>query len=151
MNNVKRQGVVGALNPIGQLFFAFMAWLAITGLFWLLAMVFAMPIFNIGMHEVMGALGNLNESGDPALLKYFQVVNSVGSFVVSPFVIAFLINRNAVGYLSLNRGIRAHHAFLVAHHQLFNGPEPKNHRRTGISLRFRAMGQKHRGIGKKTN
>jgi membrane protease YdiL (CAAX protease family) len=40
-----------------------------------------------------------------ALLKYFQVVQSVGLFVLPPFIVAYLYEGNAIKYLTLDKKI----------------------------------------------
>jgi membrane protease YdiL (CAAX protease family) len=74
-------------------------------LLFILSIPAALPF--IGFSELMGAL----TSGDPdnpltiAVLKYFQVVQSIGLFVLPPVLIGWLFSGNIVRYLQLDRKV----------------------------------------------
>ena len=68
-----------------------------------LSFLVAIPV--VGLSGLMNGFSGANSS-DPntiAVLKYFQVVQSIGLFVLSPFIIAYLYEGDAITYLNLNR------------------------------------------------
>ncbi len=48
-----------------------------------------------------------------ALLKYFQVVQSIGVFIVPPFILAWLYYGEIAAYLQLNKTVTAQSVLLV--------------------------------------
>jgi membrane protease YdiL (CAAX protease family) len=66
-------------------------------------LIFALPFFSL--NELLNA-GNLVEPVDQRsvyLLKYFQVINQLGVFIVPAFIYAYLENRKPLRYLQLNK------------------------------------------------
>ena len=61
----------------------------------------------VGPSAMMDSLsgGDLGSSLTIALLKYFQVVQSIAMFIIPPFIIGYLYEGNAIRYLSLDRKI----------------------------------------------
>ena len=57
----------------------------------------ALPIFNIGIKE----LANIANLENVALLKYLQLVQSIGLFILPPFIIGYLFTRHSFSYLRL--------------------------------------------------
>lgn len=71
-----------------------------------LSMLAVIPV--VGLSAMMESLSDADLS-DPsaiALLKYFQVVQSVGLFVLPPFIIAYLYEGNAIKYLKLDQSVQ---------------------------------------------
>lgn len=79
----------------------------------LVAFFLAIPLFGISF----GHLTEFFESGglqeNLMLLKYFQSVQSLGMFVLPPFIIAWLYSRNTAGYLKVNISPSLTSYFLV--------------------------------------
>jgi membrane protease YdiL (CAAX protease family) len=81
----------------------------------------ALPFFGVdGMMESIsiseGAPGNVN------FLKYFQVIQSIGLFVVPPFILAWLYHENIAEYLQINRSTKGISFLLAAFSLLFVVP-----------------------------
>ncbi|MCF8369251.1 MAG: CPBP family intramembrane metalloprotease [Bacteroidales bacterium] len=75
------------------------SFLVVTMVFGLIA---AIPFYGIEVLTRFSELGNLNDPETISLLKYFQVVNQLGVFVLPSLVFAFLYNGKAGSYLKLN-------------------------------------------------
>jgi membrane protease YdiL (CAAX protease family) len=78
-----------------------------------LGVVIAIPVFGMG---ILGDLAALNDFSNPrtiAILKYFQVVNQIGVFVLPALFYAKLENRSASGYLRLNGKIKANYLIIA--------------------------------------
>ena len=68
-----------------------------------LSVVAVMPFVNI--HQLSNALSGVNYD-DPliiSLLKYFQLVQSIGLFVIPPIIVGYLFEGNSWNYLNLTR------------------------------------------------
>ncbi len=75
----------------------------------LLGIITALPFFNVEISE----LGEIASTENVALLKYLQVVQSVGSFVLPPFIIAYLFTKKSSVFLRLNIKPRSKSVFSV--------------------------------------
>jgi len=100
-------------HPFVQLLTVAFSMLACFILLSLVAFVLAIPLFGISL----GQLTEFFESGglreNLMLLKYFQSVQSLGMFVLPPFIIAWLYSRNTANYLKVNISPSLTSYFLV--------------------------------------
>lgn len=65
----------------------------------LLGIVLAVPFFGTGILESLNYMNNLSDPQSVSLLKYFQVVNQVGLFLLPSFLFAFLVSSSILKYL----------------------------------------------------
>jgi membrane protease YdiL (CAAX protease family) len=110
------------MKPFPQLLFSAFVILVSFLAFLLIAMVLAIPLF--GLDSIMN-ISTLNDLSDPEsirLLKYFQVVQSIGLFIVPPFVLAWLFHGQIAEYLLLNKKSTSTSIFLVAILVVFSLP-----------------------------
>jgi hypothetical protein len=93
------------MNPWSQFIFAAFIILVSFLLVFVLSILAIVPV--IGVSGMMNGLSgeNLSDPSTIALLKYFQVVQSIGLFVLPPLVIAYLYDGNIVSYLNLKQKI----------------------------------------------
>lgn len=78
----------------------------------------------VGLSEMMNSLSGVDPS-DPntvSLLKYFQVVQSIGLFVLPPFLLAWLFEGNVWRYLTLDQRVRTGNLLLGLLAVLAAGP-----------------------------
>jgi membrane protease YdiL (CAAX protease family) len=90
------------MKPFPQLMFALFVMVASVMVFMFAGMIVALPFF--GLDGMMNSVSDIN--GNPEsiyFLKYFQVVQSVGLFVVPPFILGRLYQGNSGEYLQINR------------------------------------------------
>lgn len=85
-------------------FAAFIALVSFLVLF-VVSIVAALPF--VGASEMMQSLsgGDISNQMTINLLKYFQVVQSIGLFIIPPFIIGYLYEGNAYRYLTLDQKI----------------------------------------------
>ncbi len=72
-------------------------------LVFLIGFVIAIPIFGLDMLESVSRVFDSDDFSGIAALKYFQVVNQIGVFIVPAFLFAFLTRGNVAIYLKLDR------------------------------------------------
>jgi len=70
-------------------------------MFFLLGFAVAIPFFGLDMLESITLSGSLEDPDALRLLKYFQVVNQVGVFIIPAMIFALLVQGNIRGYLKL--------------------------------------------------
>jgi hypothetical protein len=94
------------MKPFPQFMFALFVMVASVLIFMVVAMLIAIPFFGMaGVMDSITAAASTPESVN--FLKYFQVVQSIGLFVVPPFILAYLYDGNTGEYLQLNRSTHA--------------------------------------------
>lgn len=69
----------------------------------LLGIVFAIPFFGVGIMDMLSSLNDLSDPTHVSLLKYFQVINQIGLFLIPSLLFAYLVNRKVWEYVSLNK------------------------------------------------
>ncbi len=91
------------MNPWPQFIMtAFVVLVSFLALF-VISILVAIPVF--GLDEMLGSLsgGDYNNPQTIIVLKYFQVIQSIGMFVVPPLVVAWLFEGNVYQYLHLDK------------------------------------------------
>ena len=68
----------------------------------LLGLVIAIPFYGTDIITQLSNLTDFSNSNTLSLLKYLQIVNQIGLFIIPSFIFAFLVNRNISKYLRLN-------------------------------------------------
>ena len=71
--------------------------------FQVLSIVSGMIFYSVGYNEVFEVIGNLQDPGSVAFIKYVQAVTSFGLFIVSSFLIAFIIAEKVPEFLLLEK------------------------------------------------
>lgn len=101
------------MKPFPQLMFSAFIILVCFLAFMVLSMVVAVPVFGIDSMLSLPTLEELNNPESIRLMKYFQVVQSFGLFIVPPFIIAWLFHGNITDYLLLDSKIKSSSIILV--------------------------------------
>ena len=101
------------MRPFPQLMFAIFIMVASVFLFMIVGMVVAIPFY--GLSELMNLLNGVQNNSDESInfLKYMQVLQSIGLFVVPPFILGFLYHGNVKEYLLINRSAQSR-CFVLA-------------------------------------
>lgn len=80
----------------------------------LIALFAAIPFIGLnGMMDLFSGGNGLNDPSAIALLKYFQVVQSFGIFVLPPVIAGWLFSGDPAGYLQLNRKVNPGMIFIA--------------------------------------
>ena len=100
-------------HPFVQLITVVFSMLACFILLSMAAFFLAIPLFDISLGQLMEFFetGELQEN--LMMLKYFQSVQSLGMFVLPPFIIAWLYSRDNADYLKVNVSPSLTSYFLV--------------------------------------
>ena len=90
------------MKPFSQLMFALFIMVASVLAFMVLGILLALPF--VGMTDLMNSLSaNADTPESIYFLKYFQVLQSIGLFVVPPIILALLYHGNISEYLKIDR------------------------------------------------
>jgi len=69
----------------------------------LLGILIGIPFFGTGILETLTSGVDYSDKSMVPLLKYLQIVNQVGVFIIPPLLFAFMMNWNIPEYLKLDR------------------------------------------------
>ena len=92
------------MSPFSQLMFSIFVIIASFLAFLVVSLVVAIPVF--GVDSMMNiATADINNPQSIVVLKYFQVVQAIGVFIVPPFILAWLFQGEISSYLLLNKKV----------------------------------------------
>lgn len=99
---MKRTAFLSTISPFGKL-------LLLLGLILLMAIlsafggiVFGALLFDASFAELTGFITNPDSSKAVAFLKFYQLVNQIGIFILPVIFFAFLVSDNSIDYLSIS-------------------------------------------------
>jgi uncharacterized protein len=98
-----KTAILGHLTPFAKIVFVLM--LIITGLILTLVIgiLVAIPLFHINLLTDMTVLTNFSNPVVVDLLKYLQIVQSIGLFIMPPLLAGYFFEKNSFRYLGLNK------------------------------------------------
>ncbi len=100
------------MHPFSQFLFTLFIIVACFLFFMIVAIVVAIPVFHIDLLD----MPSISSIGDPEtikFLKFFQLVQGIGLFIVPALILGWLFHGNVAGYLSLNKKVRFSSVLLV--------------------------------------
>jgi uncharacterized protein len=100
-----RDGLLANTGPFAKLMFSAFIILACFLVTLFGGLLLAAPLFGMGFAELLESLTHITHPDYENLLKYFQVIQSIGLFVIPPFILGWFFSRNSLKYLQLDRGI----------------------------------------------
>jgi len=101
------------MKPFSQLMFSIFIVISSFLVFLVVSLVIAIPLFGVDSVLNLPLINDFNNPESINILKYFQVVQSIGVFVVPPFILGWLFHGNIAEYLSLRKNINFASVILV--------------------------------------
>jgi uncharacterized protein len=101
------------IHPFSRLIFSLFIILVCFLLFLALSVIAAIPIFGLDAVMNMASFTDLSNPDTLRLLKFFQVVQSFGLFIIPPFILASMFHHSIAGYLFLDRKVTPLSSLLV--------------------------------------
>jgi len=100
---MKRIVFFGQLSPFGQLLLLFGLILVFAITVALAGLYAGMIFFNISLAEVSSFVANPDTPNSILFIKFYQVLNQIGIFILPALLFSFLVSDNTFEYLSINR------------------------------------------------
>ena len=98
-----KQPLLGNLTPFSRLVFAIALTFSCFIIIFFLALLMVMPIYHVNLLNTLEILNQENSPTAIALLKYFQVTQSFGIFIIPAILAGYFFERNAWRYLKADR------------------------------------------------
>jgi len=105
--NTGNQPLLGSLTPFSRLLFALLLAIACFTSFFLLGMLLAIPLFGVSLTGMLTSLADFTDPKTIRMLEYFQIVQSLGLFIVPPLLAGWFFERNSIRYLMLDISSRS--------------------------------------------
>ena len=98
-----KTAILGHLTPFAKIVFVVM--LLITGLILSLGIgiIIAIPVFHVNLLTDMTVLTNFSNPVVISLMKYLQIVQSIGLFIIPPLLAGYFFEKNVLGYLGVKK------------------------------------------------
>jgi hypothetical protein len=106
-------GFLYSASPFTKIIFSIFIMLTSLLVFFIASLFIAYPIFGIGFSQLQSSLSDYSNPNSVNFLKYLQLVQSIGLFVVPPFIVAHFIQSKTIDYLHLNKKARPTSFFIV--------------------------------------
>ena len=90
-------------KPSAQLLFSALVLITCGFIISALGMAFGWVIYGVNISEIEHLMSDLTNPRNISILKFFQMVQSIGIFIVPPFIIAWMINEKPLAYLKVLR------------------------------------------------
>jgi membrane protease YdiL (CAAX protease family) len=110
------------MKPFSQLIFSAFVILVCFLAFTLLSLVIAIPLYGIDSMLNIPGLNDLDNPESIVILKYFQVVQAIGLFIIPPIILGYLFHGKTTEYLYLNKSFHFSTILLVVVLMFFAGP-----------------------------
>lgn len=101
------------MKPFSQLMFSIFVIISSFLAFLVISLVIAIPLFGVDSIMNLPLMNDFNNPDSIRILKYFQVVQSIGVFIIPPFILGWLFYGNIAEYLSLNKSVNFASVLLV--------------------------------------
>lgn len=101
------------MKPFPQLMFAAFVIIVSFLVFLFASLIIAVPLFGLDSILSMPTINELNNPDSLRLLKYFQVVQSIGLFIVPPIILGWLFKGDIVKYLNLHKNVNGISILMV--------------------------------------
>jgi membrane protease YdiL (CAAX protease family) len=110
------------MKPFPQLMFSAFVILVCLLAFMIISIVVAIPIFGIDSMLNIPSLDDINSPEKLVILKFFQVVQAIGLFIIPPIILGYLFYGNTTKYLYLHKSLNSSTLLLVLVLMFFAGP-----------------------------
>jgi membrane protease YdiL (CAAX protease family) len=101
------------MKPLSQFMFSLFVVVASFLAFMVLSFVVAIPFLGADAVLNLPNINNLDNPESIMIMKYFQVVQSIGVFIIPPFILGWLFHGKIAEYLSLNKSVGFASVLLV--------------------------------------
>ena len=98
-----KTAILGHLTPFAKIVFVLM--LLLTGLILALGIgiLVAIPLFHVNLLTDVNFLSDFSNPVAMNLIKYLQIVQSIGLFIVPPLLAGYFFEKTALGYLAMKK------------------------------------------------
>ncbi|MDP1622378.1 MAG: CPBP family intramembrane metalloprotease [Bacteroidales bacterium] len=101
-----KQPLLQGLTPFTRILFLILLVITCFAGAFLIGLLVAGPLFGIGLNDLISSLTDFSDARTIRLLKFFQVIQSFGLFIIPAMLAGYFFERNSIRYLKLNKPSR---------------------------------------------
>ncbi|MCK9203611.1 MAG: CPBP family intramembrane metalloprotease [Bacteroidales bacterium] len=101
--NLNKPPLLHSLTPFMRLLFTVILTITCFLITFMLGLLLASPLFGISTNEILVSLSVSNDALTLHILQYFQVLQSIGLFIIPALLAGFFFGHNSLSYLGINR------------------------------------------------
>ncbi|MCX6249625.1 MAG: CPBP family intramembrane metalloprotease [Bacteroidetes bacterium] len=98
-----KHAILGDLSPLTKLVFLVLVIISGFIIFFIIGILLAIPLFHINLLTNLSILSDYKDPRIVPLLKYFQIIQSFGFFIIPSLLAGLFFEGNPVSYLKMNR------------------------------------------------
>lgn len=95
--------LLGTLNPFPRLLFFILLMISVFMLVFLIALMLAIPIFDVGLSDLMAVSTDYDDPKSISLLLYLQTVQSFGLFIIPSIIAGYLFSGDGISFAGLDK------------------------------------------------
>jgi membrane protease YdiL (CAAX protease family) len=100
---IRKFGLFYNIPAWNKIFIAFFITMSCFFIFFVIALICAIPIFKLSFSKAEQYLISGPDIGNVSLIKYFQIFQSIGVFIIPSFLLAYIFSENYMEYLKLKK------------------------------------------------
>jgi membrane protease YdiL (CAAX protease family) len=100
---IKKYGLFYNVPAWNKIFIALFVTVSCFFIFFMVALLFAIPIFNLSISDVKHYLISGPDIGHVEVIKFFQIFQSIGVFIIPSFLLAYIFHEDYLAYLKLKK------------------------------------------------
>jgi uncharacterized protein len=101
--NLMRTAILEHLSPFGKILFLLMLLMTCLILSLLLGILIAIPLFHVNLFTDLTWMTDFSNPVAVSLMKYLQIVQSVGLFIIPPLLAGYFFDLRPLSYLGLKK------------------------------------------------
>jgi membrane protease YdiL (CAAX protease family) len=100
---IKRYGLFYNVPAWNKIFIALFIAMSCFFIFFMMALLLAIPIYNLSFSDAKQYLISGPDLSDIEVIKFFQIFQSIGVFIIPSFLLAYIFHENYLDYLKLKK------------------------------------------------
>jgi uncharacterized protein len=101
--DIRKQPLLESLTPFTRLLFSILLMIACFAASFLAGLLLAVPLFGVGVGNLVTAMSDYENIKTLRLLEYFQVIQAFGLFIVPALLAGYFFERSSSRFLHLDR------------------------------------------------
>jgi uncharacterized protein len=101
-----KQPLLESLTPFTRILFSILLIISCFATTFLAGLLLAGPLFGVGLNDLLTSLSDFSNVKTLRLLRYFQVIQSFGLFILPALLAGYFFERNSPRYLRIDKPAR---------------------------------------------
>ena len=98
----RKQPILESLTPFSRLLFSILLIVSCFSIAFVLGLLLAVPLFGVGIKEILTSASDFENTVSLKLLQYFQVIQSFGLFIIPAMLAGYFFERSSIRYLRID-------------------------------------------------